>query len=152
MKAAYKLIQCQCSSPEPVTTPPAEQVLPKSRWFGPALLSSMAIFLIRLYQLTRFLRRPSCRFYPSCSQYTCESIEHFGIVRGSLLGAYRLLRCHPWHPGGVDEVPVKFPGINMLITHLINKLANLLVFIELVSAKVASAFPAIRGHQARGEG
>jgi len=47
----------------------------------------------------------SCRFYPSCSCYAHDAIKQHGAGRGSYLAARRLLRCHPWHPGGFDPVP-----------------------------------------------
>ena len=62
--------------------------------------------LIRGYQLT--LSRalpPSCRFYPSCSQYALEAVTRHGALKGTWLAARRLVRCHPFHPGGYDPVP-----------------------------------------------
>jgi putative membrane protein insertion efficiency factor len=70
----------------------------------------LALFLIRLYQWTVSpLLGPRCRFYPSCSQYALEAVSRFGLIRGLWLGARRLGRCHPWHPGGVDPVPLAAP-------------------------------------------
>jgi len=65
---------------------------------------------IRGYQLAISpMLRPSCRFYPSCSCYAHTAIERYGVVRGFWLGLRRLLRCHPFAPGGYDPVPDKRP-------------------------------------------
>ncbi|MEI7891015.1 MAG: membrane protein insertion efficiency factor YidD [bacterium] len=48
-----------------------------------------------------------CRFHPSCSHYTYQAVEKFGVLRGSMLGVKRFLRCHPWNDGGYDPVPKK---------------------------------------------
>jgi hypothetical protein len=61
---------------------------------------------IRLYQiLISPLLPPSCRFYPSCSEYAIVAIRSHGALRGTWLALARLARCHPFHPGGVDLVP-----------------------------------------------
>ncbi len=51
---------------------------------------------------------PTCKFYPTCSKYAIDAIERFGVIRGTLLAAWRLLRCNPWSMGGIDYVPEKF--------------------------------------------
>jgi putative membrane protein insertion efficiency factor len=62
--------------------------------------------LVRGYQIFLSpLLPPSCRFTPSCSQYAREAIMRHGAVRGTWLAARRLVRCHPFHPGGFDPVP-----------------------------------------------
>jgi hypothetical protein len=48
---------------------------------------------------------PTCRFYPSCSEYALVAVGRHGVLRGGWLATRRLLRCHPWNPGGVDLVP-----------------------------------------------
>jgi putative membrane protein insertion efficiency factor len=72
----------------------------------------VAVFLIRLYQWTVSpLLGPRCRFYPSCSHYALEAVERFGALRGGWLALRRLLRCHPWQPGGFDPVPQRFGSL-----------------------------------------
>jgi uncharacterized protein len=62
--------------------------------------------LIRAYQLVLSpLLPPSCRFYPSCSQYALEAVNRHGAMKGTWLAARRLARCHPFNPGGYDPVP-----------------------------------------------
>jgi hypothetical protein len=68
--------------------------------------SRVLIGVFRAYQ--RWIRPafpPACRFAPSCSAYAVEAVERYGVWRGSWLAIRRLLRCHPYHPGGLDPVP-----------------------------------------------
>ena len=69
-------------------------------------MKRLLLFALRAYRYAIAPRLPpSCRFYPSCSQYAQQAIERFGSARGSWLAAKRLCRCHPFHPGGFDPVP-----------------------------------------------
>jgi putative membrane protein insertion efficiency factor len=65
------------------------------------------LVFIRLYQKTVSPSLPSntCRFYPSCSHYGYQAVYKYGAWRGSLMAAWRVLRCNPWNDGGYDPVP-----------------------------------------------
>jgi putative membrane protein insertion efficiency factor len=69
------------------------------------LLGYFFVVLIRAYQMciSPFLL-PCCRFTPSCSEYAIDAVRSYGPFKGAYLALTRLLRCHPWHPGGYDPV------------------------------------------------
>jgi putative membrane protein insertion efficiency factor len=72
------------------------------------------IAIIRFYQLAISPYFPSsCRFEPTCSQYSIKALKRFGIFKGSWLSIKRISKCHPWHEGGYDPVP----GKNNNVTH-----------------------------------
>jgi putative membrane protein insertion efficiency factor len=65
--------------------------------------TSVLIAIVRGYQrYVSSILPPSCRFYPSCSEYAVQALTHYGLFRGALKAAWRLLRCHPLSRGGVD--------------------------------------------------
>ncbi len=69
------------------------------------MMRSLPIALIRCYQ--RFISPftgSSCRFYPTCSSYSIQSLEKYGLLKGLGLTIVRLVKCHPFHPGGYDPV------------------------------------------------
>lgn len=69
-------------------------------------MSRLLITLIKAYQyIISPIIGPSCRFTPTCSQYTVEAIQKYGIFKGCWMGAKRISRCHPWNEGGYDPLP-----------------------------------------------
>lgn len=70
------------------------------------MLTRPLLLLIRVYQLLLSpLLGSNCRFHPSCSHYAADALRTHGSLKGSWLALRRILRCHPWHPGGYDPVP-----------------------------------------------
>lgn len=69
-------------------------------------MKKIILFLIRKYKkYISPLLGNHCRFYPTCSQYTLEAVDKYGTAKGLFLGIKRILKCHPFHPGGIDPVP-----------------------------------------------
>lgn len=74
------------------------------------MIKRLVLWLIRMYQkhLSKLKGLPTCRFYPTCSSYAFQAIDRFGVWKGGLLALRRILRCHPFNPGGIDPVPETF--------------------------------------------
>lgn len=74
-------------------------------------MKTLLLLLLRSYQIVISpIFGPRCRFLPSCSRYAIEAIHEHGVLKGGILAARRVGRCHPWHPGGLDPVPPKNPA------------------------------------------
>lgn len=88
--------------------------------FGP--VTAVVLSLIKAYRLfISPLLGPRCRFYPTCSKYSMQAFKQQGLLHGGLLTVKRLSKCHPWHPGGIDELPecqnvISKPTINQTST------------------------------------
>jgi uncharacterized protein len=78
--------------------------LPRTIWNWPRI---PVLAIIRLYQatLSKGLPANTCRFYPSCSHYGYQAIYKYGVIKGGLMAAWRILRCNPFNSGGFDPVP-----------------------------------------------
>ncbi|MDK2822991.1 MAG: uncharacterized protein PWP71_909 [Clostridia bacterium] len=69
------------------------------------LLTSLSIIVIKFYQnYISPLKGRTCRFYPTCSEYALQAINRYGFFKGSFLSLIRILKCHPFHPGGYDSI------------------------------------------------
>ena len=67
---------------------------------------TLFLLLIKAYQyIVSPVLTPACRFYPTCSNYACDALTKYGPIKGIWLAFKRVLKCHPFHPGGVDQVP-----------------------------------------------
>ena len=75
------------------------------------MIRKLFILLIRFYQkfISPLKPRPTCRFYPTCSEYAIEALREWGLFRGSALAIWRVLRCNPFCRGGIDPVPKRTP-------------------------------------------
>lgn len=84
-------------------------MLTQVRQWVSSLNAALVWLGIKLLHGYRYLLSPwvgnQCRFYPSCSHYSEEALKTHGFVIGIYLTARRLIKCHPWHPGGIDMVP-----------------------------------------------
>jgi putative membrane protein insertion efficiency factor len=95
----------------PVSYENHENALRNEQSFLGRFLGKLTIGLIWLYQrLISPILPASCRFYPSCSQYAKEAVDHHGFMKGSIYTVKRIGKCHPFHPGGLDPVPGKVPA------------------------------------------
>lgn len=75
----------------------------------PTWMQRVLVGVIRLYQRVSRFTPPVCRFTPTCSEYTAQAILQHGVLAGLWLGIRRVLRCHPFSPGGYDPVPPRQP-------------------------------------------
>lgn len=70
------------------------------------MLKKFVLLIISFYRkFISPIKPPCCRFYPTCSQYMFTAVSKYGVLKGVFLGVKRILKCHPFHPGGYDPVP-----------------------------------------------
>ncbi|GLI84727.1 putative membrane protein insertion efficiency factor [Rossellomorea marisflavi] len=74
------------------------------------MMKRLLLILFKIYQkVISPLKPPTCRFYPTCSHYGITAVSRFGALKGGYLTVRRIVKCHPFHPGGIDEVPEEWP-------------------------------------------
>ena len=71
------------------------------------MLKKIVLSFIWIYQQISKYTPARCRFYPTCSEYTKQAIEHYGLVKGGILGIKRICKCHPLNEGGYDPLPME---------------------------------------------
>lgn len=72
-------------------------------------MKKILLLLIKFYKkFISPLKKPCCKYYPTCSEYAAQAVEKHGAVKGTILAVWRILRCNPWSLGGIDHVPEKF--------------------------------------------
>jgi len=69
------------------------------------MVKNLLLSLIKIYQKISSLFPARCRFYPTCSEYTKQAIQKYGVIKGGLMGVKRIAKCHPLNEGGYDPVP-----------------------------------------------
>ncbi|WP_300304205.1 membrane protein insertion efficiency factor YidD [Anaerosolibacter sp.] len=68
-------------------------------------MKDILIWMVKIYRkYISPLKQPSCRFYPTCSQYALDALSKYGAIKGTILSIKRILKCHPFHPGGHDPL------------------------------------------------
>lgn len=78
------------------------------------IMKRVLLALIKFYR--KFIspyKPPCCKYYPTCSTYAVKAVEKHGVIKGTVLSVWRLMRCNPWSLGGVDPVPEKFDFFHM---------------------------------------
>jgi putative membrane protein insertion efficiency factor len=106
---------------------------------------TVVLAVLSAWQWTGRFRQPACRFYPSCSQYAKQAIERHGIAAGMRLGVARICKCHPFHDGGVDEVPEVLKAGRRYASPVkaagfVRAMANITAFIGWCETSKASGF------------
>lgn len=71
------------------------------------MIKNLLISIIKMYQKISSLTPPTCRFYPTCSEYMKQAVSEWGVMKGVWLGVKRICRCHPLNEGGFDPPPLK---------------------------------------------